>query len=989
MRRMLRHPLSLALRLCALGPALLAALPGCHEGCLRGEEGCQVESPCRALTFACGGDDRLEVRQLNQADAAALRGGWNALSARGDLLLANGQVLAVIAGLGNQNLLDPNGGSLLDLRGRDRKDDAINQVLPIVGILPRDSASYTEVRLIDERPARVAVQLRGTLLDQPDVPIYTLYEVRPCEPGVRVRTEIVNGTRDPQLWTLADGFYWSGREMLPFTPGPGSGFQHPSFNLLTIDDAFRTAPFLASSTHSDPQASYAAVGCQQDRLEGFHANQVSSLGNRRAVVPPREHLVFERFLAYAASGGVGGAADIAQEVRAQLRAEPLITLRGKIDRSGALGTEREASVLILEGTASTPAESRVPWTQVVPDASGAFSARVPAGRDYVVELHSFGRKLAERQIAASPTDRDIGTLSALSTARLRTLVREGGQGIPAEIFVVAADEAGRVATEGSLHGLYEKCSPWLGVPYGSSPACNRFLVPAQGTSVDVPPGRYHLYAYHGPFYTLERKTLALQAGDTNVEFELRPLPLLPRGAVSADLHVHGAASFDSSIPDPDRVLSFAAADVGVIVATDHDVVYDYAPVVEQLGLADRVSTVVGIETTGHVPFMKIPGSDFPLVIGHYNFWPLTYQPGLPRNGGPFDEFVEPGELFDRVEALFQKGRVSVIQLNHPYADAEFGRDLGFPRALGLNLLQDLPAADDGTVGGMYIRSPKGGHRNNDHHTQEVMNGTQNDIFLQYRAFWFYSLNQGQLRTGTANSDSHGLTDNTVGSPRSVVFAGTQAGKMFEQDRFNQAIRDGAVLGTNGPIITATVDTTEGALPYGLKPVRPAPGGALHLEVSAAPWVPVQEIRVFVNGRLAKTITALSQPSDPFGAAGTLRYMGQVPLAELLPPSGADAWVVIEAGAALPVFADLGGGAGDAPDGIPDTSDNDGNGVVDERDVEAGKKTGPLRNPPAPKEGDAAYHFAQVVTGGYPLSFTNPFVLDVNGNGKFDAPKGAK
>ncbi len=34
------------------------------------------------------------------------------------------------------------------------------------------------------------------------------------------------------------------------------------------------------------------------------------------------------------------------------------------------------------------------------------------------------------------------------------------------------------------------------------------------------------------------------------------------------------------------------------------------------------------------------------------------------------------------------------------------------------------------------------------------------------------LNQGQLKTGTANSDSHSLTDNTVGMPRNVVYDAT-------------------------------------------------------------------------------------------------------------------------------------------------------------------------------------------------------------------------
>ena len=57
--------------------------------------------------------------------------------------------------------------------------------------------------------------LKSILHGRPDIPIYTLYEVRPCEPGVRVRTEIVNGTPDPQLWALADGFYWSANALLP------------------------------------------------------------------------------------------------------------------------------------------------------------------------------------------------------------------------------------------------------------------------------------------------------------------------------------------------------------------------------------------------------------------------------------------------------------------------------------------------------------------------------------------------------------------------------------------------------------------------------------------------------------------------------------------------------------------------------------------------------------------------------------------------------
>jgi hypothetical protein len=94
----------------------------------------------------------------------------------------------------------------------------------------------------------------------------------------------------------------------------------------------------------------------------------------------------------------------------------------------------------------------------------------------------------------------------------------------------------------------------------------------------------------------------------------------------------------------------------------------------------------------------------------------------------------------------------------------------------------------------------------------------------------------------------------------------------------------------------------------------------------------------------------------------------------------DAWIVVEAGDPLPLSADLNG------DGIPDTGDNDRNGVVDRRDVKPGEDYGPLDPPPAPTDfADPAFHFAAVSRNGLPQAFTNPFLLDRDGDGKFTGP----
>ncbi|MBL8939569.1 MAG: hypothetical protein JNM69_33720, partial [Archangium sp.] len=415
---------------------------------------------------------------------------------------------------------------------------------------------------------------------------------------------------------------------------------------------------------------------------------------------------------------------------------------------------------------------------------------------------------------------------------------------------------------------------------------------------------------------------------------------------------------------------------------------DYTRVVEQLGLAQRMSTVIGLETTGHIPFLFIPNSSFPLVIGHYNMWPLKYDPSLPRNGGPYDELVEPGMLFERTKPLFTG--TPVIELNHPWAVAEFGRDLGFPRALAMDLRKDLPAADDGTNLGIYVRTPAGAtFANNGHHAQEVMNGSDNGLFLQYRAFWWYVLNQGQKKIGTANSDSHSLTDNTVGMPFNLVTAATQPGPTFDVNTLNRAVLDGRSLGSNGPVIEATIeDSTGTARSFGTATFTPKADAKVKVKVSSAPWVPVQEVRFVVNGQIVKTVKETTLPTDPFASSGSfVRYEGEIALNELLAGVTGDAWLSIEAGRPLLPSADLGGGQGGALDGVPDTTDNNGDGVADAKDVAEGGKIGPLADPPQPKEGETGFDFANI-TLGYPLAFTNPFFLDRTGDGQFSAP-GAK
>ncbi|MBL8910370.1 MAG: CehA/McbA family metallohydrolase, partial [Archangium sp.] len=826
----------------------------------------------------------------------------------------------------------------------------------------------------------------------PTVPIITRYELTPCDRGVRARTEILNGTTNTYTWALLDGYYWSGRESLPFTPNPGAGFVHPSFGLTTLNTAFRSFPYMAAAGHSNDEkiSAIAAVSCTEATMEGFQSDQISAAGLARQVVPPRGSLIFERFIALADSKGVSGAIDLALDVRKQILGDQFVKVTGKVERMGGVGVnfnaEREASVLIVEGPLGA-GDAGVPATQIVPRADGTFDALLPTGRTWAVEVHSLGRKQVERAFENVSSETDLGTFTLPATGALTFRVEERAttMGIDAELFLVPTSDEEAAKVVGTLHGRFTTCSPWLGPPPGASPACNRVLVNNGNATAEVPLGSFDIYAFHGPFWSIAKQSVTVTGGPQTVSFSLTRLPIKPAGALSADLHVHGSASFDSSIPDVDRVLSFAASDLDVIIGTDHEVIQNYSTIVTQLGLQNRLSTVIGLETTGHIPFLMVPGYGFPLVIGHYNMWPLKYDPSLPRNGGPFDERVEPGELFEKTKPIFTGE--PLIELNHPWADPEFGRDLGFPRAILMDLRKDLPTGDDGTRMGVFVRTPAGSSFANDgHHAQEVMNGSDNGLFLQYRAFWHYTLNQGRVRTGTANSDSHSLTDNTVGVPQNLVFAATTPGATFNIDTFNLALKAGRSMGTNGPVIEVTLEDGATMSSPSTTVLKPGAGAQVHVKVTAAPWIPIDEVRFVVNGAVKKTVGSLPVAADPFAEAGNfVVYDARVPLSELTGGITSDAWLSIEAGRSLPVFGDLGGGLNGEPDGVPDTTDNNGDGVVNAADVKEGSKIGPLTDLTKPARGAAGYEFSAITNGGYPSAFTNPFYLDLTGDNAFSAP----
>lgn len=954
----------------------LLVFAGCDgPQCLDGDEGCEIASPCPGVEFTCDGG---YTEAYTVGPDTPGPGGMAALAATGDIVLGNDQVVAVIDALDHPHYVAPSGGSLLDLSLRGQDDDAMRNVFQATGLLPQEAAHYTSIELLDEGDVK-AVQVIGTLDDRPDIPIATRYEIRPCEPGVRVRTEFANGSPDALSVFLTDGFYWGDRDNIAFTPRPDGGFNHPSFGLSTVADAMFEVPFMVAGLHSSPGASYGTVSCDDETLSGFESVYVSAVGKAPRVMPGRDWDTFDRFILAADGPSVSKAADVALELRRQLWGEAYATVSGKLDAPGGhLGSTMRAAVQLVSGT--------TPWTHVIPADDGTWSARVPAGQDYTAEIQAFGKTVSTQELGTIDGDTDVGTLSAPAVGEVTLDVTIDGAEDHALVFVVPSDDATAEAVSATTYGQWDPCAPNLGLPHGGSPGCNRVLVDGP-TTIALPDGTYDFYTSAGPFSTLGA-ALSVKVDATTaqtVPLDVTMLDLQPAGTLTGDFHVHGARSFDAEIPDLDRVKAFLAARIQVIISTEHDAVNDYAEAVEELGAAARIHLVNGVETTGHILFHFRTDVTYPEVIGHWIFWPLPMDPLGPYRGAAWDEKMEPGALFDAQKAAGWDEDLGVNQLNHPIGGMQFGRDYSWGSAAGFKVNEPLVQDYDGSGQSLFFHTPDGAqHSNADYDVQEVMNGSWNENYEGYRTFWFWLLDQGVVRAGTANSDSHSLTENVLGTPRNVVYTSTTFDD-FDLGTFDADVRAGHILGTNGPVIEATVGThTPSTTAF-----TPSGGDTLHVAVRAAPWVPVDEVRIVVDGEVAQTLDGLPVPGDPFGAADLDRLDTDVPLSDLVDCSAGDHWIVVEAGHALPTNEDLN------CDGIPDTGDNNGDGSIDWHDVDGLEEdpgvdcydtVGPMTNPPAPERGSADWTFQTVEPNGYPLSFTNPFLIDCDGNGFAGAGK---
>ncbi len=242
--------------------------------------------------------------------------------------------------------------------------------------------------------------------------------------------------------------------------------------------------------------------------------------------------------------------------------------------------------------------------------------------------------------------------------------------------------------------------------------------PDGDVTVALAPGEYSWVAWAGLRNELDTGTLTVSAGEDATLTVDTPLAYGSDWS-AADLHVHAAPSGDGGIPLEERVVVMASLGLDIFVATDHDHVTDYSPLVEVLGL--DIASVVGVEVS-------------PVLGGHVNAWPVVRDPEA-TNGGAWLWWAN---IPDSAEAWFSGMRDrwpdALLQINHP-------TDGGFA---------DMAQWTPGSIGAPERWSE-------DFDAVEVLNSGD----WSYADFWWDCFARGVLAAPVGVSDSH---THTSGSP---------------------------------------------------------------------------------------------------------------------------------------------------------------------------------------------------------------------------------
>ena len=474
--------------------------------------------------------------------------------------------------------------------------------------------------------------------------------------------------------------------------------------------------------------------------------------------------------------------------------------------------------------------------------------------------------------------------------------------------------------------------------------------PAASTAVMYfTPGSYLAYATRGPMSNLNSLPVTAFNGQTDVNhtFLVFP-PTLPTGWTSFDLPAPTQATTGGF--NPGEMLSSAVAEgVQVVARTEQDVLTD--PLALQAEFRSEIDTPAVSDA------QRAPLGNDPFVVGARSSTLAGYglatalfppAPTTDRNGG-----ATPSAGWTLADFITQaQGSYNIV--HRPRGPNGLFTLRGFDRTVPYN----------SGVNGWWVQTGPASLRaqNGDFDALELLRAegcNPADPTAWYAEFatvrddWYALLNQQTPTTftkGLGLSSAQFSLDTPVGLARTYLNIGSATTTLLQADLSKvstalqngvtvpyadisapmmasvlTALKNGAAVASTGPLLDVSVN---GIGPGG-KVTGTNPSVSLTINLYAPDWMPVDEVRVVVNGAVVTTVLSSSFP--PLSVSDTrLRTISlTVPM-----PTGKDGWLVVEAGVSR-------------------------------------TQTGPYM---------VGTPWNKIMKGIYPVAITNPIFVDVNGGG---------
>lgn len=435
------------------------------------------------------------------------------------------------------------------------------------------------------------------------------------------------------------------------------------------------------------------------------------------------------------------------------------------------------------------------------------------------------------------------------------------------------------------------------------------------------PGDYVAYATRGPLSYMDSLPVKAYDGQQNIAHLFIVFPAgLPSGWTSFD--VPGPTQATTGGFNPGELLSSAVAEgVQVVARTEEDVHKDASALRAEFRAEIDIPAVTDAQRApiGSDPF--VVGARSSRLADGFVTALFTPAPTTDRNGG-----ARPSKGWTLADFITQaEGGYTVV--HRPRGPQGLFTVRGFDPAVAIGTGTNAWWTQTGPV--------SLGKRQGDFDALELIRAEGCDPadpsawfteFKAVRADWFALLKQ---QTPTAFIKGLGLSaarfslDTPVGLARTYL----KLGAGIDQNTLAPllaSLRSGAAVASTGPMLDAAIN---GIGPGGLV-AGPAATVTITISLYAPDWVPVDEIRIVVNG------TAQVVPLSSFTASTTDFRLRTATVSGVAMPAGKDAWILVEAGVPLAT-------------------------------------TGAYR---------AGTPWNKIMKGIYPIAVTNPIFVDANGGG---------